>query len=275
MFLIKWLYKTWFNKNTKIGVSYNVFDGYELLPFSIKAIREHVDYINIIYQSISYQGNSCDDELLLMLNTLLEQGLIDEIKCVNPIKNIPSTKFEIKKRRVGLRLAQARGCTHFMANDCDEFYETDSFNKAKDFIIKNNIKSSVAYLVDYVKEPIYQINNPNNYYVPFIFKLRLFSNMKKPANFPKQVDGSRCLNSKQNFHEFKQDELLCHHMRLVRKNLLSKYANRSNKKDLKYDIDDAVNNIQNYNYPNKFIDIEVQNKSFEIKKVDNIFNITF
>lgn len=275
MFLIKWLYKRFFNKKTKLGVSYSVFDGYELLPFSIKAIAEHVDYINVVYQSISYQGNPCDDELLVVLNSLLDQGLINEIKCVNPSANIPATKFERKKRRVGLRLAQGHGCTHFMAMGCDEFYIAEEFKQCKEYIIKNNIKSSVAYLVDYVKEPIYQMINPNNYYVPFIFKLGLFSNMKKPAKFPLNVDGSRCLNSKSNFYEVPQNLLVCHHMRLVRKDLLSKYNNRSDRQYLTYSIIDAINNIKNYTYPNSFIDMEQKNKSFEIKKVDNIFKITF
>lgn len=275
MFLIHWLYKTLFVKRAKLGVSYSVFDGYELLPFSIASIRKHVDYINIVYQSISYHGNRCDDDLIIMLNSLLKQGIIDEIQCMNPIANMPATKFERKKRRKGLRLAQKAGCSHFMTMDCDEFYIEEEFKQAKDRIINTKINSSVAHMIDYLKEPIYQIINPDNYYVPFIFKLTLFSNMKKPAKFPCPVDGSRCLNSKKNLYVFKQPELVCHHMRLVRKNLVAKYINRSDMKFLKYNIMDAVNNIANYRYPNTFMDVELKNKVFEIKQVDNIFNITF
>ena len=37
----------------KIGVSYNLFDGEELLESSIKSIRKNVDYISVVYQTIS------------------------------------------------------------------------------------------------------------------------------------------------------------------------------------------------------------------------------
>lgn len=39
-----------FFKSLKWGVSYSVFDGEELLEASIKAIRECVDYVNVVYQ---------------------------------------------------------------------------------------------------------------------------------------------------------------------------------------------------------------------------------
>ena len=37
----------------KLGVSYNLWKGEELLKYSIKAIREHVDYIVVVYQNLS------------------------------------------------------------------------------------------------------------------------------------------------------------------------------------------------------------------------------
>ena len=41
----------------KLGVSYNVFDGEELLESSIKSIRDNVDHISVVYQTISNFGN--------------------------------------------------------------------------------------------------------------------------------------------------------------------------------------------------------------------------
>ena len=41
-------------KNNKLGVSYNLFNGEELLEASIKSIRQNVDYINVIYQEYSW-----------------------------------------------------------------------------------------------------------------------------------------------------------------------------------------------------------------------------
>ena len=33
----------------KLGVSYNLFDGEELLESSIKSIRDNVDYVSVVY----------------------------------------------------------------------------------------------------------------------------------------------------------------------------------------------------------------------------------
>ena len=43
----------------KLGVTYSLFDGEELLPFSILSIRPHVDYINVVFQEHSWFGDKC------------------------------------------------------------------------------------------------------------------------------------------------------------------------------------------------------------------------
>ena len=37
----------------KLGCSWNVFDGEELLEGSIKQIRQHVDYVSVSQQNVS------------------------------------------------------------------------------------------------------------------------------------------------------------------------------------------------------------------------------
>ena len=54
----------------KLGVSYNIFDGEELLEGSIKQIKDQVDYISVVYQTISNFGNSCNEDLVNFLNKL-------------------------------------------------------------------------------------------------------------------------------------------------------------------------------------------------------------
>lgn len=34
----------------KLGITYSLFDGEELLKYSIKQIRKSADYINVVYQ---------------------------------------------------------------------------------------------------------------------------------------------------------------------------------------------------------------------------------
>ena len=45
----------------KLGVSYNLFDGEELLENSIKCIRDSVDHISVVYQSTSNFGEKSTD----------------------------------------------------------------------------------------------------------------------------------------------------------------------------------------------------------------------
>ena len=40
----------------RLGVAYNLFDGEELIEYSIKSIRNNVDFICIIWQKISNHG---------------------------------------------------------------------------------------------------------------------------------------------------------------------------------------------------------------------------
>jgi len=58
----------------KIGVSYNLFDGEELLESSIKSIRKNVDYISVVYQTVSNFGNPCDEGLVPLLEELKSKG---------------------------------------------------------------------------------------------------------------------------------------------------------------------------------------------------------
>ena len=41
----------------KLGVAYNIFDGEEMLPFSLKNLRPMVDFICVVYQTTSNFGN--------------------------------------------------------------------------------------------------------------------------------------------------------------------------------------------------------------------------
>ena len=56
----------------KLGVSYNLFDGEELLEGSIKQIRSEVDYISVVYQEVSNFGESCDKNLLIFFSSILD-----------------------------------------------------------------------------------------------------------------------------------------------------------------------------------------------------------
>ena len=57
------------NKN-KLGIAYNVFDGEELLEKSILSVRNVADFICVVWQRVSNQGNFADPYVEVFLNTL-------------------------------------------------------------------------------------------------------------------------------------------------------------------------------------------------------------
>ena len=73
-------------KPMKLGACYNVFDGEELLEASILSIRDSVDFIVIVYQTVSNFGYSCDKGLLPLLEGLLRKGLVQELVHYTPKK---------------------------------------------------------------------------------------------------------------------------------------------------------------------------------------------
>ena len=132
----------------KLGVSYNVFDAEELLEGSIRQIRDHVDYISVIYQKVSNFGNPCNESLECLLRRMKESGLVDTVVCYRPVKT-SGTRNELYKRNAGLTLSRRHGCTHHMSMDCDEYYKTNEFVSLKNRIIKEGFDSSFCQMQTY------------------------------------------------------------------------------------------------------------------------------
>lgn len=225
-------------KNMKIGVSYNLFDGEELLPFSIKSVRNKVHYINVVYQSTSNFGNSANPDLKKILEDLKQQGLIDEIYFFEPDLKSGPHQNEKNKRDIGLELAKKNGCNYFMSMDADEFYDEEQFEYAINYIISNNIKTSALNCIEYLKSPENQIitnysslpdnSEMFNYYVPFIIKIHPFKKQHHGEGyFSCHVDPTRGLAHKGRFKLFSSQEIVMQHMSTVRRDLSKKYENTS------------------------------------------------
>ncbi len=277
-------------RKMKLGVSYNLFDAEELLPFSAKSIRSSVDYINVIYQTTSNFGQQSSSDLEEKLKQMQKEGLIDEIFHYQPNLKLTAQKNEIKKRNIGLNLAKKNKCTHFMSLDVDEFYEAQELNNAKEFIIKKKIDYSAVSLVEYIKTPTLRLiegytftfenDEKYNFQVPFIINLK-----KNPfcrhgkSFFPVLTDPTRRVNAKGKFYLFPVQEIVMHHMSSVRKDLEKKFSN-SSFMNSPPEVQKYVNNIKE----------EILNFDFEqtkisgdyalfgnklVKKVENKFGINF
>ncbi|MDW7663289.1 MAG: hypothetical protein SCH12_00230, partial [Nitrosomonadaceae bacterium] len=180
----------------KLGVSYNVFDGEELLGPSIRLIREQVDYISVVYQVKSNYNNPCSDYLLDHLIQLKSIGLIDELleytpKIFSRDSNNGSYN-ELEKRNIGLNLSRINGCTHHMSMDCDEFYVPEQFLYMKKVIIEHGYELGICHYQNYYKDSIYLIKSPPNDFVPTIFKILDNTEfLYRLKGFPVRVDPTR------------------------------------------------------------------------------------
>jgi hypothetical protein len=214
----------------KLGVAYIAFDGVELLEYSIRQIRKHVDYIAVIYQEKSWFGKSLPKEDLLVLQSLQKSKLIDELILFNAFtplaKKDPSsiTKakgFERTKRQHGLLKCLARGCTHYLCMDVDEFYVSEEFFTAKQEIIKNGHEVTAVRYINYVNVPTVH-RGMDASRVPFICKIS--HNAKMGTPFFVKCDPTRgVINGSKKTHDFSPSTIKMHHMETVRRDLLAKY----------------------------------------------------
>jgi len=286
---IKKRYTTFRRKNMKLGASYNIFDGEELLPYSIKTIRKHAKYISVVYQTTSNFGNKASADLKEKLEALKNEGLIDELYFYEPDLKISAHQNEKNKRNIGLKLAKKNGCNYFISLDADEFYDEVQFDKALNYIVLNNIKSSAVNIVEYLKSFenqlvgsytfTYENDDLYNFYVPFVIKISKFKNQKHGEGyFPCLTDLTRHLFHAGRFRLFAIQDIAMHHMSTVRKDLSKKYDN-SSLLDSPKEIQEHVKNLQkeiiDFDFDKSKVlpeDCSIFRKNI-VKKVPNKFNI--
>lgn len=209
----------------KWGVSYSVFDNEEMLEHSIKHIRDHVNYVNVVYQLESWYGNPASENLLSTLNDLKEKGLIDELIEYKADTSIDAGIQERKKRNIGLEYAKKRGIDYFMTMDCDEFYIGREVEKAKYFIVKNGITHSFVDIFNYA-QPTKRYLSPTVSYVLFFSKIKNGSFLiHRNKHSIALVDPTRMLNHYLGAKYYFLHSIAMHHMTSYRKCIFKKIQN--------------------------------------------------
>lgn len=254
----------------KIGVSFNLFDGEELLESSIKSIRDNVDYISVVYQTVSNFGNPCSDELIPLLDKLKKDGLIDEIFPYKPKIGKGGHHNEITKRNIGLYLSEGAGCTHHMAMDSDEFYTEEQFKYMKKVVEQEDLDSCACQMTTYYKDSMYRLEPKEEYYVSLLFKIRQGKEFVMGHPFPVLVDPTRRIDPGK-FKSFKRDEVEMHHMSYVRKDLRKKLQNSSASPNFK-NIDKLVTYFNVWEFPKQALMGGAPDKFYNIVKVDKLFD---
>lgn len=270
----------------KLGVSYIVFDGVELLEHSIKQIRKQVDYVQVIYQSTSWFGHQIKNEDLITLNSLKLKGLVDELTKFSdftPLRDTlansiaKSKVYEKSKRELGLKSALKKGCTHYLCMDVDEFYIEEEFARAKAEIEENDYGLTAVRFINYVNVPtLHRGYDPAR--VPFICKISNSSMMT--SRFFVKCDPTRGIASPvKTTHDFDPSSITMHHMESVRKDLKTKYEATTRSLFKRSDMKTLLENIKKVSHDRPELDF---NKiifpalgKIRLKSCENVFEIPY
>ena len=263
------------SKEMKLGVSYNLFDGEELLEASIKSIRKEAHYISVIYQKKSFRGERASENIEKFLYKLKLKNLIDEFYLYDKdfTKKEIKLEFEQEKRTIGLNLSKKNGCTHHLSMDVDEFYDVKQLKKVKEYITRKDIENTAVPIIEYLKTAEYKFVNSYLYsedfdeytfYCPFIMKINKILPQKYNKKwYPCKADPSRHLNNKKKFYLFSIQDIVMHHMSTVRKDLDRKYKN-SNLMDGSSELILKINDLKNKVLNWKFEDNQIGNSKYAL-----------
>lgn len=218
------------NKVNKVkwGVSYSVFDGEDLLEESIKSIRKQVDYVNVVYQTISWYGKPADNDLVKKLERLKNIGLIDDLIYFEPDLKLKAWKNETIKRNIGLKWAKKRGVTYFMPMDVDEFYFSDELEYAKLKIINKGITHAFCPQEIYGPLPTLKCTHTKRAFINIFSRIYYFSKLLGNEYAPCLVDATRKISHYPWAKYYVLDTISMQHMTVLRKNISDKFANSSN-----------------------------------------------
>jgi len=248
----------------RLAAIYNVWDGEELLKGSIKQIYDHVDIVVIVWQRQSNFGedNPNVKEVVNYLNeTLANVCLIEYV--YEPQKG--GTENEKAKRWQGIEAARKLSCSHFIFMDCDEYYNSEQFAAAKQYVLDNDLDTSACKLYTYYKKPIYQLTPMEGYYVPFICK----TSCHGIGGFPVYADPTRGVYPTGKFKEIPLTLCAMHHYSYIRKDIGRKLRNSSAKVNWAHKIPDYIRMFEYWQPGEPMVNFD----KFSVVEVENQFNI--
>ena len=257
---------------SKIGVAYNVFDGEELLRYSIESIKDTVDYIVVVVQITSNMGEDYSSSLQLC-REFLQEGLIHNLHIYQPDVTIDPHLNETNKRNIGLDYCRSNGCTHFLTLDVDEVYIPHEFASATQKVIESDIDASVCRMYTYYRQFDTIVDPPEDYYVPFIYKVKEDNKFEYAINFPKIIDPTRRIQS-HTVGEFPIEKFAMHHLSYIRNDINRKFNNSSSLISLKHNINKLVNHYNQWQPGDNACIVKGYNVIYpKTKKVPNIVDL--
>ena len=263
-----------------LSISYNIFDGEELLETSINSVRKIADHISVVYQTTSNFGVK-NEKIEPYLKELQAKGLIDKLFLYEPdlIKSESGevnwksgTINELEKRQIGLKIAKANGYKIFMNMDADEVYDTKQlFDALSNFVI-GDYDSSFCQMKSFYKLPTMELVPPETYYVPLFYKINKNSKLERIENkdYPVICDPTRRMKAGY-VRIFNREEIEMYHYSYVRKDIESKVLNSSSQSDEKSKLQ-VIKHYKNWKSI-KDGGLLIGNRKYKLKEVENKFNI--
>ena len=242
----------------KLGASYNIFDGEELLEQSIRSIRPLVSYVNVVYQTHSNFNEPCSVDLVPTLQELQHKGLIDEIIPYDTqfnftkqekkhwvsaratgsdlggarYTNVADPFFnELKKRELGRLACQKQACTHFMSMDTDEYYKQQELQVIWHRMMQQGYDCAVCKMRFFFKFPRCELlPKDDNNYVTAIFKVDPDMPLRLAHPYANLlIDPTRRMFGATQLLVCTRNELEMYHYSFVRLNIAKKIMNVTNR----------------------------------------------
>jgi len=201
----------------RIGCSFGVFSGLELLKPSLLNIRPFAEHIVVVWSPVSSTGELAPSYMKPLLASLLGECLIDEIIEFVPKETnrpIEMQDYCRMKREIGRIRCQLAGCTHHLVRDCDEFHNPVQFQECLETFEQMDV--CLTPIVEYVQKPTMRIKEISGLYVPCVH--RIDSQLRRYNPFNCKVDMGRTVYPAEHFHIFAPNELVLHHYTSVRIN---------------------------------------------------------
>jgi hypothetical protein len=230
----------------KLALCYTVFDGLELLPASIKAMRKHVDEIIICFQKVSFTNQISD------VVEAFCYGIQQANKNVHVIEyhlegKCGAKQNERNKHNLMVNKAKALGCTHAMLSATDHFYLDSQVNYAKNVIAEADYDCTFTKMYTYYKYPTWRLSEIEEYHMPFIFKLYADTQIVKLKwkEYPVFVDPSVHISTYENHTVFTPKEIMLHHFSMVRRDVREKLSNAASSWQ-PHEVDQFIKELEGY-----------------------------
>lgn len=205
----------------KIAAIFTLFNGAELLQGAIDQIFPFVDLVLIADQSISNKGEIRTEPIHFKTEFVVSNK--SHALRYKPDLSVNTKENERRKLNQSIQWLKLNGFTHFILLAVDHYYKSEEIQYAiqegKDYDV------TLTKMYTYFKHPTWQLDPPEEYYMPFICKIHPDTQVITREYDGFKTDPSVRINTRKTIREFSREEISLHHFSMVRNNVSNKFKN--------------------------------------------------